>query len=67
MSAGGYTDPAAEKLLGDVLIERRNKIGRAYLSRVNPLTRFALSDAWIADLRESSRPGGLRRCPQGRV
>ena len=43
VKAGGYTDPAAEKLLGDVLIKRRDKIGRAYLSRINPLTRFAVS------------------------
>jgi hypothetical protein len=39
--AGGFTDPAAEKLLGDVLIKRRDAIGRAYLAKVTPLTQFA--------------------------
>jgi hypothetical protein len=33
---GNYTDKAAERYVTDVLIERRNAIGRAYLS--NPLT-----------------------------
>jgi hypothetical protein len=38
-----YTDPAAERHLADVLIQRRNKIGAAYLNGVNPLVDFALS------------------------
>ena len=37
VKTGGFTDPAAEKLLADVLIKRRDKIGRAYFSRINPL------------------------------
>jgi hypothetical protein len=40
---GGYTDPAAETLLGNVLIERRDKIGAAYLPAVNPLVNFSLT------------------------
>jgi hypothetical protein len=43
-SVGGFTDPAAEKLLADVLIERRNRIGQVYFAAVNPLTGFALTD-----------------------
>jgi hypothetical protein len=39
---GEYTDPAAEKLLTDVLIQRRDKIGRVYFAKINPLVRFAL-------------------------
>lgn len=35
--AGKYTDPAAERFLGDALIERRDKIGRAFLTAVNPV------------------------------
>jgi hypothetical protein len=45
VKTGGYTDPAAEKLLTDLLIKRRNKIGQVYYSRINPLVRFALSDS----------------------
>jgi hypothetical protein len=46
-SVGGFTDPAAEKLLADVLIERRTKIGQVYFAAINPLTRFALTDAGL--------------------
>jgi hypothetical protein len=41
--AGQLTDPAAEKYLADALIERRNKIGRAWLTAVNPIVDPALS------------------------
>ena len=30
-----------------MLIERRNKIGQVYFSRINPLLRFALTDAGV--------------------
>jgi len=43
--AGGFTDPAAEELLADVLIKRRDKIGSVYFARINPLTRFTLSES----------------------
>jgi hypothetical protein len=35
--AGQISDPAAEKYLADVLIQRRDKIGRAYLAETNPI------------------------------
>jgi hypothetical protein len=47
VSVGKFTDPAAEQLLGDVLIERRDRIGQVYLAAINPLTRFALTDAGL--------------------
>jgi hypothetical protein len=34
---GQYSDPMAEKHLADVLIKRRNKIARVYLTAVNPI------------------------------
>jgi hypothetical protein len=34
---GEFSDPAAEKYLGDVLIKRRNKIASIYLTAVNPI------------------------------
>ena len=34
---GQYSDPAAEKYLGDVLIKRRDKILSIYLTAVNPI------------------------------
>jgi hypothetical protein len=41
-SAGQYHDEAAAKLLADVLIQRRDKIGQAYLNAINPVVNFAL-------------------------
>jgi hypothetical protein len=34
---GEFSDPAAEKYLGDVLIKRRNKVTSLYLTAVNPI------------------------------
>ena len=42
---GKYTDPKAEELLASLLIKRRDTIGRVYFAKINPLTRFALSNA----------------------
>src|SRR4051812_15586624 len=41
-AAGQYQDEAAAKLLADVLIQRRDKIGQAYLNAVNPVINLAL-------------------------
>ena len=42
---GQFSDPAAERLLGDVLVQRRDQIGRTYLPKLTPLVRFALDEA----------------------
>ena len=42
VKTGQYSDPVAEKHLADVLIKRRNKIGQAYLTRLNPLVLGSL-------------------------
>jgi hypothetical protein len=44
---GQYSDPAAEKLLADVLIKRRNRIGEVYFTRINPLIDFSLDDSGV--------------------
>jgi hypothetical protein len=41
-ATGRYTDESAPKLLADVLIQRRDKIGRAYLAALNPVVDVAL-------------------------
>jgi hypothetical protein len=45
VSTGQFTEPGAEQHLGDVLIARRDAIGRAYLVAVNPIVNPALSAA----------------------
>ena len=42
VATGEYADPEAARLLGDVLIKRRDAIARTYLRKLNSLTRFAL-------------------------
>lgn len=56
-----YSDQAAAEYLVRTLIERRDRVGRRYFSRVNPLDRFGLAPAasgWTLsfdDLAVSSR------------
>jgi hypothetical protein len=56
---GEFEDPAAEKLLGDILIKRRDKIARAYLPKLTPLTRFALADRTLTFENAATRYAGL--------
>ncbi|MEX2262305.1 MAG: hypothetical protein WD696_10155 [Bryobacteraceae bacterium] len=45
---GEYSDPEAEKYVADCLIKRRDKIGRAFFSKVLPLDRFRVEDGRLA-------------------
>lgn len=47
VGTGGLTDPPAEDYLIDVLIERRNKIGRHYLNDVSSIDHIALDDGQL--------------------
>ena len=62
---GRYSDPAAEKLLGDVLITRRQKIAEAYLPAINPLVDFALSDDGRLRFRNAAVDAGVTMAPAG--
>ena len=64
---GEFSDPAAEKYLGDVVIKRRNKIASVYLTAVNPIVeprldangRLAFDNAAVsADVAKA--PSGYR-------
>lgn len=41
---GQFSDPAAERYLGDVLIKRRDTISRIYLTAINPIVEPRLDD-----------------------
>ena len=56
---GGYSDPAAEELLADVLIKRRQKIADAYLPADQPAGRLRALRRWPPQLPQ--RGGGRRR------
>jgi hypothetical protein len=58
-----YSDPAAVKLLTDVLIKRRQKIAAAYLAAINPLVDFALSDEGRLSFRNAAVEAGIATPP----
>jgi hypothetical protein len=64
VKTGQFTDPAAEKLLADILIKRRDKIGRVYFSRINPLVRFTLSDSGELTFENPSVRAGFAAAPK---
>jgi hypothetical protein len=59
VKTGQYSDPAAEKLLGDVLIKRRNKIGQTYYIRINPLVDFSMDASGGLRFRSAADLSGL--------
>ncbi len=67
VKAGEYSDPAAAQYLANVLIKRRDVIGRTYLPAINPLVDFALDEDGsltfvnaAVDAKVSAAPGGYR-------
>jgi hypothetical protein len=63
VKTGQYSDPAAEKLLADVLIKRRNKISQTYLTRINPLVNFALDDSGALTFSNAAVDAGVAKPP----
>jgi hypothetical protein len=57
--AGKYSDPAAEKLLADVLIKRRDKIGQTHFIRVNPLVGFSLDRSGVLRFENAAVKAGV--------
>jgi hypothetical protein len=62
---GRYSDPKDARLLGDVLIQRRDAVGRAYLSAVNPLVNFAMSAAGELTFENAAVKAGMATEPAG--
>ena len=63
--AGQLTDPAAEKFLADALIERRAKIGKAWLSAINPIVDPALTPDGILTFGNAAVANGFAPAPGG--
>ena len=61
---GGFTDPAAENMLAEVLMERRDRIGSVYFSRVNPIVRFALTDEGVLTFENPAVRAGFAGAPE---
>ena len=67
VKAGHYSDPEAENFLVDALIKRRDVIGAAWLTSVNPIVDPALSSDGVltfrniaVDLKFASTPPGYQ-------
>ena len=65
VKTGQYTDPAAEKLLADVLIGRRDKIARTYTLEGEPLTKFALDAAGVLTFENPAVRASVADAPKG--
>jgi hypothetical protein len=60
---GKYSDPAAEALLTDVLIKRRQKIAAAYLPAINPIVDVALSEDGRLSFTNAAVTAGVAAVP----
>jgi hypothetical protein len=58
-----FSDPAAERLLGDVLIKRRDTIGRVYLPKVNPVIQPALDAGGTLTFSNAAVDVGVSTAP----
>ena len=63
VKTGQYSDPTAEKLLGDVLIKRRNQIGQAFLTDLNPLVDFSLNASDVLVFENAAVKTGVGNAP----
>ena len=65
VKTGEYSDPAAEKYLGDVLIQRRDKIGRAYLAKINPVVDPTLDASGVLSFGNAAVQYAVTSAPRG--
>jgi hypothetical protein len=65
VKTGQYSDPKAEELLANVLIQRRDKIGRTYLNAVNPVVSVALDGDGGLTFDNAAVSGGVATAPAG--
>lgn len=59
-----FSDPKAAALLARVLIERRDRIGKTYLPRVNPVVTPALDTAGVLTFANAAVDHGVAAPPQ---
>jgi hypothetical protein len=65
VKTGQYTDPEAEAILGNVLIQRRDAIGRTYLPAISPVVNLALSDSGLLTFDNAAVSAGVAPAPAG--
>jgi hypothetical protein len=65
VKTGRFSDAAAEKHLADMLIARRDKIGKAFLPAVNPLVGFAFDGSGTLTFINAATAAGADPSPGG--
>ena len=65
VKTGQYSDPEAEALLAGVLIQRRDAIGRTFLTAINPVVNVALSDNGLLTFENAAVTAGVASAPTG--
>ena len=65
VESGAYSDPHAVQLLADVLIQRRDKIGRAYLTAINPVVDVSLAADGVLTFDNAAVDAGVAPAPAG--
>ena len=63
VKTGRYSDPAAEKHIADSLIARRDAIGRAWLTDVNPIVDPALDSSGTLTFSNAAVTAGVAQAP----
>jgi hypothetical protein len=63
VSTGGFSDPRASDLLVNVLIKRRDAIGRAYLTRINPIVEPVLDPSGVLTFENAAVDHKLAAAP----
>jgi hypothetical protein len=58
-----FSDQAATEYLGDVLIKRRNQIGRAWLTDVNPIVSPSIDSQRLLTFRSAAAAAGVAASP----
>ncbi len=62
---GQFSDPAAERHVADVLIKRRDAIGRAYLTAINPVVDPQLDAAGVLTFKSAAVAAAGVAAPAG--
>jgi hypothetical protein len=64
VETGRYTDPRATNYLTEVLIKRRDKIGRTWLTNINPLVDFAIDASGTMRFSNAAVDSGVADAPR---
>jgi hypothetical protein len=67
VAKAGYSDPAATRYIGDVLIRRRDKVMKAWLTGVNPIVEPRLSAGGVLTFENAAVNAGVTTAPAAYV